>query len=509
MNYAIYVRQSVDKPDSVSIETQIEYCLHEVKGNPYKVYPDKGYSGKNTARPEFQTMIHDITNGKINAVVVYKLDRISRSILDFANMMLTFQNHEVDFISCTEKFDTSTPMGRAMLNICIVFAQLERETIQMRVSDAYESRSIKGFFMGGSIPYGFIKTPYEIAGKKTSMLVENAEEAAQIRMIFEMYSDPLITLGDVLRHLNSNELTKKRGIPWQTARLSEIIRNPIYVRADSDIYNFFKVRGAEIINNEDDFIGENGCYLFRKDATDHYKDVSKYDNLRLVLAPHNGLIDSDIWIKCRNKIEQNRQAHNGRISMRTWLGGKLKCGKCGYALRFNRQVNKTTTNEYFLCSNHLNYGKCEGFGVVHQKDLEIAVFEEMKRKVKDYKLREKKIDEKPLKEMQSISKTIEQKQKEINSLIEKLVVANESVTRYVNERVETLDIEISNLKGQLLQLQLQYEKHENLDVKSIEPYLNNWDHIELTDKQKIADLLIDRILATKTDLQIIWKMGLE
>lgn len=126
---AIYARQSVDKKDSISIESQIEFCKYELKGGNCKEYKDKGYSGKNTERPQFQQLMRDIESGLVRKVVVYKLDRISRSILDFAKMMDFFQEYEVEFVSSTEKFDTSTPMGRAMLNICIVFAQLERETI--------------------------------------------------------------------------------------------------------------------------------------------------------------------------------------------------------------------------------------------------------------------------------------------------------------------------------------------------------------------------------------------
>ena len=134
---ALYTRQSVEKIDSISIESQLEYCKYETRGNPYKEYIDRGYSGKNTNRPAFEEMLEDIKQGKISRVIVYKLDRISRSILDFANMMDIFQKHNVEFVSSTERFDTSTPIGRAMLNICIVFAQLERETIQKRVTDAY------------------------------------------------------------------------------------------------------------------------------------------------------------------------------------------------------------------------------------------------------------------------------------------------------------------------------------------------------------------------------------
>ena len=114
---AIYARQSVDKKDSISIESQIEFCKYELKGGSYKEFKDKGYSGKNTERPQFQDLMRDIEKGLIRKVVVYKLDRISRSILDFANMMEQFQKYGVEFVSSTEKFDTSTPMGRAMLNI--------------------------------------------------------------------------------------------------------------------------------------------------------------------------------------------------------------------------------------------------------------------------------------------------------------------------------------------------------------------------------------------------------
>ena len=113
----IYARQSVDRKDSISIESQIDFCKYELKGGSCKVFKDKGYSGKNTDRPEFQKLLGEIRKGRVRRVIVYKLDRISRSILDFANMMELFQEYDVEFVSSTEKFDTSTPMGRAMLNI--------------------------------------------------------------------------------------------------------------------------------------------------------------------------------------------------------------------------------------------------------------------------------------------------------------------------------------------------------------------------------------------------------
>ena len=125
----IYARQSVDRKDSISIESQIDFCKYELKGGSCRVFKDKGYSGKNTDRPEFQKLLGEIRKGKVRRVIVYKLDRISRSILDFATMMELFQEYDVEFVSSTEKFDTSTPMGRAMLNICIHNVKIEKTVI--------------------------------------------------------------------------------------------------------------------------------------------------------------------------------------------------------------------------------------------------------------------------------------------------------------------------------------------------------------------------------------------
>ena len=208
---AIYTRQSVDKADSISIESQLEFCKYETRGNPYKSYSDKGYSGKNTNRPAFEKMLNDIKAGEISRVIVYKLDRISRSILDFANMMEVFSEYNVEFVSSTERFDTSTPIGRAMLNICIVFAQLERETIQKRVADAYYSRSKRGFYMGGRIPYGFKKTETAIDGIRTSMYVSVPEEAEHIKKMYSLYANGGNSLGDIIKYFSENGIKHLRG----------------------------------------------------------------------------------------------------------------------------------------------------------------------------------------------------------------------------------------------------------------------------------------------------------
>lgn len=249
---AIYARQSVDRPDSISIESQIEFCKYELKGGNFKEYKDKGYSGKNTLRPQLQQLLSDIRKGEIAKVIVYKLDRISRSILDFSNMMELFQEYQVEFVSSTEKFDTSTPMGRAMLNICIVFAQLERETIQKRVSDSYYSRSQKGFRMGGRPPYGYRLQEITMQGIHTKCLAEVPEQAAHVRKIFEMYEKPETSYGDITRYFSEKGILFY-GKDLIRPMVAQLLRNPVYVRADKEIYRFFKSQGTVIVNGEEEF----------------------------------------------------------------------------------------------------------------------------------------------------------------------------------------------------------------------------------------------------------------
>ena len=259
---AIYTRQSVDRIDSISVESQVEFCKREVMRENIKVYTDKGYSGKNTDRPAFQEMMADVEAGKIRRVIVYRLDRISRSVLDFAGVIDVFQKYGVDFVSTMEKFDTGTPIGKAMLMIVMIFAQLERETIQQRVIDAYSSRSKRGFYMGGKVPYGFRLKETMIDGVRTKMYEPIPEEAEIVQTMFRMYAEPQSSFGDIVRYLDERQIKKRDGKPFSRSRIRDVVVNPVYVRADYRLYEFYKAQGTVIVNQPEDFIGTNGAYLY-------------------------------------------------------------------------------------------------------------------------------------------------------------------------------------------------------------------------------------------------------
>lgn len=496
----IYARQSIDKADSISIESQIEFCQYETHGGAYEVFQDKGYSGKNTDRPRFQEMIAHIRKGEVKRVIVYKLDRISRSILDFANMMEDFQQHNVEFVSCTEKFDTSTPMGRAMLNICIVFAQLERETIQMRVTDAYASRSKYGFFMGGRIPLGYELSPYMINGKKTSRYSIVPAEAETVRFIFESYAEPTTSLSDVALRLNRNGIKTKNGYPWDGSIVAAVIKNPAYVKADLDVYEFFKAQGSVLVNDARDFAGTNGCYLYNSHGTTKNKRLSLVGQT-LVLAPHEGIIPSDIWLKARRKCLNNKAIFRPAKAKNSWLIGKIKCAKCGHALAV--RINNGGVNKYFLCSYHIRTHACEGIGCADGEAIENYVLQAMRERVAELgniQCQPKKADSPQLIELRLKDQAISE---EIKSLMDKVATANSVLMEYINERIIALDTEHKAIQSKIRELSV---IDVPSDLKSIQEYMSRWDELPFDSKRIVVDSLILAVNITKEETQIVWKI---
>ncbi len=466
--------------------------------NNCRVFKDKGYSGKNTDRPEFQKLLGEIRKGKVRRVVVYKLDRISRSILDFANMMELFQEYDVEFVSSTEKFDTSTPMGRAMLNICIVFAQLERETIQKRVTDAYYSRCLKGFHMSGQAPYGFELEPTVVEGIRTKMMAADPVAANHVRLMFEMYAEPETSFGDITRYFEEQGI-KIYGKSLTRPFLSQLLRNPVYAQADLEMYEFFKSQGAVVVNDAADFAGTNGCYLYQGRDVKEDKDKSLKDQI-LVIAPHEGFVPSDIWLRCRKKLMTNITFQNGRKARNTWLAGKIKCGKCGYAL-------KTTHNpsgyEYLRCSKRADHKGCPGCGTLRKNEFEQFIFTAMGEKFREFKLLrggEEKVNPK----ITAYQVELAQVESEIEKLLDTLTGANATLLAYANKKIEDLDNRRKTLSKAIADLSVETLSSQQIELLS--GYLDDWENISFEDKRKAADGLISSISATSDYVKIEWKI---
>ena len=495
---AIYARQSIDKPDSISIESQIEMCIYETRGYPYRIFTDKGYSGKNTERPGFLQMQQLIRQGYVRRVICYKLDRCSRSILDFTALMETLQENHVEFVSCTEKFDTSTPIGRAMLNICIVFAQLERETIQQRVSDAYYSRHLKGFYMGGKTPFGFKKEPCEIDGKSTFRFTADTEETEILRNIYRFYAKPGVSLGDVVRWLNDKEIPhpRKEDKKWVRSHIGRMLANPVYVRADASVFAYYQSLGVQIHNCESDFIGKYGCFLF----TRHGKDLVAEQHL--IIAPHEGIIDSDIWLRCRKKHEPpkgNTPMHSMRNS---WLAGKMKCAYCGYAMVIKKTCSSSGSSyRYIVCSRGCRQLHKDHIQNYYAEDLESEISEHLQERM-NLLLCVPEAEHNPesaetLKQLQKASALLEAR---IQKLTDQILCLEGPFPERLYRKLGELEEE--NRAVQIKIRQILLENHKKTDPPSLCP----WHNLTFSQKQRITDLLIQKIILG-AEIVIHWNPG--
>lgn len=492
---AIYARQSIEKKDSISIESQIEYAKREIMTDDFKVYQDSGFSGKNTNRPAFSEMMSDIQAGRIEKVVVYRLDRISRSIVDFADFINELEEKQISFVSATEKFDTSTPMGRAMLYIVVVFAQLERETIAERVRDNYYARVKKGAWGGGPAAYGFDLVRTTLDGKKATIYQPN-ENLKTVERIFELYSRPFTSLADVQKQLIKDEITSSGGVNFDNVKIASILKNPAYVRADVGIYNYYKARGAILANEPEEFDGIHGCILVgKRDANERkYKDVT---NHLLAIGHHEGIIDSTVFLYCQEKLSKNKQIKNSTKGKYSWLTGLVKCGHCGYAFSVRFGNTKKGKIAYFACSGRYLHRACDVKQTHYVEEVEAQVQARLIKEAEIYHLTKQKKENTIIKQQQ-------QKIAEIDSKIENLISTLENVSQisaeYINRRIEALHREKQLLIHQYSEALTEYNSIEVIPFTA-----EDWENMSLDDKRDVAKSMIDRVILSKDGIDVIFK----
>ena len=226
---AIYTRKSSEEgleQEFNSLHAQREACeayIASQKSEGWALvrdqYDDGGISGGTLERPGLQQLLADIEDGLIDVVVVYKIDRLSRSLMDFSKLVEVFDRNGVTFVSVTQSFNTTTSMGRLTLNILLSFAQFEREVTAERIRDKVKASRMKGMWMGGYVPLG-----YDVIGRK---LVVNDEEAAKVRMVFERFVE--VGSATVLaRELRSDGFRNKQGTLIDKGYLYRLLNNRLY-----------------------------------------------------------------------------------------------------------------------------------------------------------------------------------------------------------------------------------------------------------------------------------------
>lgn len=319
---AIYTRKSTDEgldQEFNSLEAQREASLAYIASQKAEGwvpladrYDDPAYSGSNLNRPALQRLLKDIEAGKVDCVVAYKLDRLSRSLLDFTKLVEVFDRNGVTFVSITQSFNTTTSMGRLTLNVLLSFAQFERETTADRIRDKYAASRQKGLWMGGHPPLG-----YDILNRE---LVINQREADQVRHIFQRFAEcgsptqvvkDLRTVGIANKTWTTVDGTHREGMPFHKASLYRILKNRVYL--------------GEVVFKEQTFPGK-----------------------------HKAIISQEQWDRVHNTINEHRHDRSTLPRGQTPfpLKGLVRCGHCDMAMKpTHSRKSGQVQYRYYLCMN--------------------------------------------------------------------------------------------------------------------------------------------------------------
>jgi len=471
----VYLRVSTDRQatEGDSLEEQEnelrKYCDYR-KFRIHKLYIERGKSGGNTNRPEYQALIKDIEAHKISTVIVKKLDRLSRSLMDFEALMVTLQTHNVDFISLREQFDTTTAMGKAMLRVALVFAQLEREQNSERVSDVMTYRASLGLHNGGYPPFGYacVNNEWVIFPKEKEI----------VELIFSRFRTVRSTL-DIAKHLNQTNVSGRRGRLWDCRMILKILQNPSYLGHRKWKKQLFHNTHAPIIS-----------------------DI-QFEEIQTLLK--------------RGPKPTNRNAPLQKL---------LTCGDCLSPLTPSYSLNHAKIKfEYYRCTRRGSHGiksktQCEikqiNFKSIHQRVLNSlcqlsapTTFNSIEIRIAQHNhvldAQQSVIQKQLLVLNQKIIATKAQQDKYLDSLITGKFTAKERSR--INEKLESLDLEEKQFNTQLSHhdfsiRQLDNQKLDIYQIKHAIAMLQNLDPDNANSFRETLLIHIKDILVYKTQLTL-------
>lgn len=342
---ALYVRVStgyqVDKDSLPFQKKELKaYCEHvlHIDKKRIEIFEDAGRSAKNTDRPAFQRMMNKVKAGQVSHVIVYKIDRISRNLVDFSLMYDDFKYNRVTFISLNEQFDTSSAIGEAVLKIILVFAELERKLTSERVTDIMIGRATAGQWNGARVPFGW---DWDSEAKRP---VHSEKEAPYARLMYDMYDQTHSTC-KIRDYNNSHDIPTKRGGEWTTKTVSDFLRNPM---------------------NKGDY-----RYNFRESARGRKKPEEEVVYIKGVFPP---LVPIEQWDRVNKTLDQNaiKRHQIGYEPQKKYnhvFGGILYCASCGATFHANK--DQCRENGFFpstyRCGSRNKKRTCNAPGITDVK----------------------------------------------------------------------------------------------------------------------------------------------
>ena len=374
MEFFVYARKSMDTGKGESVENQIEMSREYIRtkftgvtDSDIKIYQDNGYSGKNLERPAFQQMLRDIRRLKPDYIICYRLDRISRSVSDFSALVEELNARGVSLVCIREEFDTSKPVGKAMMYIASVFAQLERETIAERVRDNMRMLSRTGRWLGGTAPLGY--TPERVQDvildgrvKSCCRLVDNPAESAIVDLIFEKFLE-LRSVSGVSKYLIRQNVKNRRGKYFSPLGIKEILQNPVYCAADREAFRYFTGKNAEVCFDEKECTGQFGLLSYNKrDYSKKNVPRKSVDQWIISIGRHKGRVTGKDWVEVQRSIAENIPAGTGSSRQRngySLLSGLIFCEKCGSRMFAKMRSGSGWAKDGpfdYMCGNKLRGG---------------------------------------------------------------------------------------------------------------------------------------------------------
>lgn len=513
---AIYARRSKVVETGDSIEMQIQLCTNYLKNlgiTETIIYKDEGFSGKNIDRPDFKRLIEDAKENKFNVLTCYKLDRVSRNVADFSNLIEDLNKLDIGFISVIEQFDTRTAMGKAMMSICSVFSELERNTISQRVCDNMYSLAENGYWLGGTACLGFSNERSSFidpSGNERSFarLSPIPSELALVKLIFDKYIE-LGSLSQVEKYLLQNNIKTRKGKDWSKTAVKTILSNPTYVIANNAVVNYLKSCGITFYGEVDE---KHGILTYKKrnGKNGKLRDSSEWI---YAISSHIGIIDSEQWLKVQNMLTVNKtKAPSLGCSHNALLSGMIRCAKCGTFMRICYGVPTKCDGKrkyYYMCTLKHNSGKtrCDNRnvdgpeldGVIINRIKELSVDKSsLIKSLKNYQKSLSSSSENFV--YKNLQSNITKNKEQINNLVNNISLTDDpKLVEILLDKLSLLKAEGEDLNQSLNELNENLKSQKNLisNCDDIISKLKNFstlvDDIDIPGKRKLLSSVIDKV----------------
>lgn len=487
---AIYSRKSKETDTGESIKNQINICkdyfLRQYEKCHFEIFEDEGFSGGNTNRPAFKRMMQLAEHKQFDIIAAYKIDRISRNTLDFLTMFEKLKLNGIELVSVTEGFDANTPAGRMMMSMISSIAEMERANIAQRVKDNMFELAKLGRWSGGTPPTGY-RSVKVIEGGKSAVYLEVIEEYVPlIKKIFYMAA----------KGYSGYQISDEVNLSPKT--ISNILKNPTYMISDDQGSIFLKSLGYNILGTENG----NGYLTYNRRPRKNGKKLTNSTGMIASVSLHKGIVTSNEWIEAYTKVNSRLTEAKPRVSQLTFLSHLVKC-KCGSGMFVapGHKRKDGTRTLYFRCSNKKNGGECDS-GFLKILDVEDTLLDTFYKISLDKSLINNYIKtQDPLEydtEINILKKNIENNNKSINSLTEKLILIEGAAINIISEKINAIHFENEKLNKRLFELErkkLLSRNNSNIDLiyDSINFLLSEWDNLDIADKQLYIKKIIDSI----------------